>query len=198
MAKVATLNAAHSVRGARERILQAAYELFSQHGIRAVGIDTIIAHSGVAKMSLYKHFRSKEDLVLAFLERRETLWVHEWLEAGMLTRDVTPEGRLVAIFDIFDGWFQEQTFEGCSFINVLLESVPNSPVHQAAAAQLAGIRKIIAAQATAARLADPEKFAQMWHFLMKGCIVSAGEGNRQAAQQAKEAGTILLANWPRV
>ena len=56
---------------ARERILEAAYELFSRHGIRAVGIDTIVESSGVARMTLYRHFASKDALVLAFLERRE-------------------------------------------------------------------------------------------------------------------------------
>jgi AcrR family transcriptional regulator len=183
--------------GARERILQAAYELFAQHGVRAVGIDTIIARSGVAKMSLYKHFKSKEELVLAFLQLREARWTHQWLEAGILAIETTPEGRLLAIFDVFDGWFQEPDFEGCSFINVLLESPPHSPTHQAAAAHLAEIRKIITTQAVQARLSDPERFAQTWHFLMKGCIVAANEGNRQAGRQAKEAGTLLLASWPR-
>ena len=193
-----TLNTMRAPAGARERILQAAYILFSQHGVRAVGIDTIIARSGVAKMSLYRHFKSKEELVLAFLQMREARWTHQWLEAEILEIDTTPEGRLLAIFDVFDGWFQEPDFEGCTFINVLLESAPHSPIHQAAALHLAEIRKIISGQATQARLAEPEKFAQMWHFLMKGCIVAANEGNRQAGQQAKEAGTILLANWPRI
>jgi AcrR family transcriptional regulator len=184
--------------GAKERILHAAYELFSQHGIGAVGIDTIIARSGVAKMSLYRHFRSKEELVLAFLNKREMLWTREWLETEMLATDPTPTGRLLAIFDIFDGWFQKADFEGCSFINVLLESAPNSSAHRSATEHLAKIRAIIAGQAREARLCDPEKFAQMWHFLMKGCIVSAHEGNHDAAKHAKEAGTILLEHWPRV
>lgn len=184
--------------GAKERILQAAYELFSQHGIGAVGIDTIIARSGVAKMSLYRHFKSKEELVLAFLKRREMLWTHEWLEAEMLAAVHTPTGRLLAIFDIFDRWFQKQDFEGCSFINVLLEAAPSSPIHQAAARHLAEIRTIILTQADGAGLAEPERFAQTWHFLMKGCIVAANEGNRNAAKQAKAAGAMLLEHWPRV
>jgi AcrR family transcriptional regulator len=183
--------------GARERILSAAYELFSQHGIGAVGIDTIIAKSGVAKMSLYRHFRSKEELVLAFLEQREARWTRQWLEKEILSSGNAPEDRLLAIFEVFDKWFQRPDFEGCSFINVLLESTPNSPIHRAATAHLAAIRVIISTQAQAAHLSDPEKFAQTWHFLMKGCIVSANEGNRDAATQAREAGAVLLNNWPR-
>jgi AcrR family transcriptional regulator len=189
---------AHAAIGAKERILEASYELFSQHGTRAVGIDTIIARSGVAKMSLYRHFRSKEELVLAFLQRREVLWTRQWLEATIMARQGTAEEKLLAIFDVFDKWFQAPTFEGCSFINVLLESTPDSPVHRAAAEQLAIIRGIIARLANEAGLADPEKFAYTWHFLMKGSIVTANEGNRAAAQQAKEAGAILLEHWPRV
>jgi len=198
VSKVAPIQTRQVSIGARERILNAAYELFSQHGIGAVGIDTIIAKSGVAKMSLYRHFKSKEELVLAFLQQREALWTHQWLEARILEAGTTPEERLLAIFELFDKWFQRPDFEGCSFINVLLESAPNSPIHRAATAHLASIRAIISRQARVARLSDPEKFAQMWHFLMKGCIVSANEGNRDAGKQAREAGAVLLSNWPRV
>jgi AcrR family transcriptional regulator len=191
------VEAAPAGRGARERILKAAYELFSQRGISAVGIDTIIAHSGVAKMTLYRHFHSKEELVLAFLRRREALWTHQWLETEMLARAETPAERLLAIFDVFDRWFQQADFEGCAFINVLLESVPNSAVRAAAAHHLAHIRGLIGEQARAAGLAELERFSHTWHFLMKGCIVSANEGNREAAQQARAAAAIILQNWPR-
>lgn len=184
--------------GAKERILTAAYELFSQHGIGAVGIDTIIAKAGVAKMSLYRHFKSKEELVLAFLAMRESLWTHEWLENEMLATSKIPTTRLLAIFDIFDRWFQEPDFEGCSFINVLLESEPNTPIHLAAATHLAHIRSIIKGQAIQAGLADPDRFAHTWHFLMKGSIVTANEGNRDAAKQAKEAAAMILQSWPRL
>ena len=72
--------------GARERILAAAYALFSQHGVAAVGIDAIIARSGTAKMSLYRHFGSKDELVLAFLRQREQEWTRNWLEAAVMAR----------------------------------------------------------------------------------------------------------------
>src|SRR5207245_8868855 len=98
--------------GARERVLSAAYDLFSRQGIRAVGIDTIIARAGVAKMSFYRHFPSRDELVLAFLQKREQLWTHEWLEAEVNRRAVTPRKRLLAIFDVFDEWFQREAFEG--------------------------------------------------------------------------------------
>ena len=75
---------------ARERIDRTAYELFSRHGIRAVGVDTISARSGVAKMTLYKHYPSKKDLALAFLRRREELWTRSWLQQEVERRAHTP------------------------------------------------------------------------------------------------------------
>ena len=75
---------------ARERILGAAYELFSQRGIQAVGIDAIIERSGVARQTLYRHFGSKQELVLAFLERREELWTSGWLQAEVERRAANP------------------------------------------------------------------------------------------------------------
>src|SRR5262245_66204553 len=107
-------------------------------------------------MTLYRHFESKEKLVLAFLERREALWTRQWLEAEIMTRGKSPTARLLAIFDVFDGWFQEPDFEGCSFINVLLEASPNGPIHQAAAAHLAKIRASLLYQALYTWVAQPE------------------------------------------
>src|SRR5919106_6239860 len=88
-------------KSARERILETAYRLFSRHGVRAVGVDRIVASSGVAKMSLYRHFRSKEELVLAFLQEREQRWTRDWLHAEASRRGETGADRMLAIFDVF-------------------------------------------------------------------------------------------------
>ena len=80
-------------RNARERILAAAYDLFAHRGIQAVGIDAIIERSGVARQTLYRHFASKQDLVLAFLERREELWTKDWLQSEVERRSADPEKR---------------------------------------------------------------------------------------------------------
>jgi AcrR family transcriptional regulator len=178
-------------------LLDAAYDLFARNGVGKVGIDTILDKSGCAKASLYDNFDSKVDLAIAFLDRRETVWTRGWLETEIKRRASTPDGRLLAIFDVFDGWFRKKTFEGCSFINVLLESDIESPVRRAAAVHLARIRAIICGLAKEARLRHPEKFAQAWHMLMKGSIVSAGEGNKNAAHDAKRAARLVLDGWPR-
>jgi AcrR family transcriptional regulator len=178
---------------ARQRILDTAYTLFSRRGIRGVGIDEVIARAGVAKATLYKHFPSKDDLVLAFLERREQLWTREWVEAEARRRGVTPDGRLLAIFDLFDEWFRREDFEACSFINVLLEmNDRDHPLGRASAIHLENIRSIVRALGEEASLRDPAGFAHSWGILMKGSIVAAAEGDVEAAQRAKGMARLLL------
>jgi len=179
----------------RERLIDAAYDLFSTSGVNRVGIDTVLAKSGCAKASLYSNFNSKVDLAIAFLDRREAVWTREWLESEIKRRATNPKARLLAIFDVFDGWFHKKSFEGCSFINVLLESKTDSPIHKAAAVHLAKIRAIVRGLAEEANLQEPKKFAQVWHMLMKGSIISAGEGNREAAREAKYAAQLVLKGW---
>ena len=179
----------------RDRILAAAYELFSRHGIRAVGIDAIIHHSGVAKMTLYRHFPSKEDLVLAFLDQRWSLWTGGWLTNELERRATTARDRLLAIFDVFDDWFRTPGFEGCAFINVMLETTDaDSPVRRATVGYLKQTREYVEGLARAAGVADPVGFAAQWHMLMKGSIVTACEGDVDAAKRARALGTLLLAS----
>lgn len=179
--------------GARDRILASAYELFSHRGVRGVGVDEVIKRAQVAKATLYRHFASKDDLVLAFLQRREQLWTKQWVEAETRRRADTPEGQLLAIFDLFDEWFRREDFEGCSFINVLLEmNDRRTPIGAASAGHLANIRSIIRRLAVEAGLRDPDQFAHSWHILMKGSIVQAAEGDREAAKRAQALGRLLI------
>ena len=178
---------------ARERILASAYALFSRRGIRAVGIDEVIADASVAKATLYRHFASKDELVLAFMQRREQLWTREWVEAEARNRGETAEEQLLAIFDLFDEWFRRDDFEGCSFINVLLElNGEDGEVRTASADHLASIREILRTLAEEGGFREPEAFAHSWHILMKGSIVAAGEGDRDAARRAKAMGRLLI------
>jgi AcrR family transcriptional regulator len=177
----------------RERLVVAAYELFARNGVQAVGVDAIIERSGVARQTLYRHFGSKQELVLAFLERREELWTYGWLAAEVRRRERDPSRRLLAIFDVFDEWFRRPDFEGCSFINVMLEHpAADHPLHVAAAGYLARIRAYLEELAGDAGVADPASLAREWHILMKGSIVAAGEGDVDAARRAKRIGRVLL------
>jgi len=181
-------------RSGRDRILDAAYGLFSRAGVRAIGVDTITAEADVAKMTLYRNFASKNDLALAFLAQREERWTRGWVQAEALSRAATPAGQLLAIFEIFSEWFAREDFEGCAFITSLLEfEDPAEPVRGACVTHLANIRAFIGELATAARVEDPERFAAQWHILMKGSIVAAHEGDADAAMKARELGLLLLA-----
>jgi AcrR family transcriptional regulator len=180
-------------RGARERILSAAYDLFSRHGVQHVGIEAIIARSGVARMTLYRHFASKDALVVAFLHERKKVWTDAWLRAEVDARTESPRERLLAVFDVFDAWFQKDDFEGCAFINVLLESAwNNESLREESARHLAKVREFLENLAADAGIGDADAFARKWHILMKGCIVAAVEGDRQAARRAREIGAALL------
>lgn len=176
----------------RERILNAAYELFSQRGIRDVGVEEIMARSGVAKATLYRHFPSKDALVLAFLARREQRWTLGMVEAGARDRGRTPEERLLALFDVFDEWFHRDDFDGCSFVNVLLEMRWGHPLGQASIQYLENIRAIVRSMAEEAGLRDTDSFARSWHILMKGSIISAAEGDADAARRAQAMARTLI------
>jgi AcrR family transcriptional regulator len=182
-----------SEESARDRILGTAYELFSHRGIHDVGIDELVERAGVAKATLYKHFPSKDELVLAFLEQREQIWTYGWVEREARRRGGTPEEQLLAIFDLFDEWFHRDDFEGCSFVNVLLEFGDlDHPVGRASADYLENIRSVIRSLALAAGLRDADGFALSWHILMKGSIVQAAEGDRDAARRAQALGSLLI------
>jgi AcrR family transcriptional regulator len=180
---------------ARERLVRAAYELFTKKGIAQVGVDAIVARSGCAKASLYANFKSKDDLAIAYLELREKLWTRDWLEAEIRRRTSEPKAQLLAIFEIFDEWFRRRDFEGCAFINALLEARAGGAVRDAAAANLATVRSIVAEIAKTAGLSEPKNLARVWHILMNGAIISACEDDRHAAVGAQWMARLVLKNW---
>jgi AcrR family transcriptional regulator len=182
--------------GGRERISRAAYELFSRDGTRAVGVDAVIARAGAAKMTLYRNFASKDDLILDFLVRRERVWTREWLQAEVKHRGRTPAQQLLAIFDVFGEWFAGPDFDGCSFLTTMVETPDTaSPVYRAAVEHLANIRTFLRELAAAAGIDDTDAFARKWHILMKGSIMAAHEGDAGAAGRAREVGELVLASY---
>src|SRR5690348_13687159 len=153
----------------RERVLTAAYDLVSRRGIRAVGTAEVIARAAVARATPYRHFATKNDLVLAVLELREELWTRGLIDEQSRHRGNTPEQQLLAILDVLHDWFQlSGRYEGCSFINVLLEVGPDHPAGQACITPIEHVRDIVRRRAVAAGLTDVEEFASSWHILMKG------------------------------
>ena len=177
----------------RERISRAAYDLFSRAGVRAVGVDAVIARTGTAKMTLYRNFSSKDDLIIEFLRRREQLWTQDWLRTESTRRGHTPREQLLAMFDVFSEWFGGPDFEGCSFLTTMIEvNDREHPVHQAAVGHRANGRSYIEMLAVEAGSSDIDSFARQWHILMKGAIMAAHEGDTAAAARARELGELLL------
>ena len=183
-------DAAISPAGSVEKILAVAYDLFSRRGVRDVGVNELIEKSGVAKATFYRHFPSKDSLVLAFLEQRDKEWTIKAIVSEARRRGSTPEEQLLAIFDVFGDWFLREDFEACSFINVLLEMGPAHPLGQASIDYLAKIRGHVQVLAEEAGLVRPEEFARSWHILMKGSIISATEGDMKANKRAQQ-----MAGW---
>lgn len=176
---------------ARERILTTATELFYKHGIHRVGIDLVIAESGVAKMSLYRQFGSKEELVLAFLDRINTEWF-TWLKGRVSPKRVAQ--RPLAVFDALGEWFVTPTFRGCPFVSTSAEfRDPNDPVHQAAWKFKKGLRDYFQALLREAGRADHASLADSFLLLADGAIIRAAmEGKPDSAKVARRAAGALL------
>jgi AcrR family transcriptional regulator len=179
---------------ARERILLTAYDLFARHGIRAVGVDRIVAESGVAKTTLYRHYASKDELVVAVLALREDLWSRDWLQHEVEQRGGPARARLLAIFDVFGEWFRTDDYEGCLFMRTLLELGDRAaPPAAASVDALARIRAWLVGLAAEAGVRDPARFAGQWQLLMLGSLVVAATGDSEAAAAASQVASLLLA-----
>ena len=181
----------------RERLIQAGYELLSHRGTGATGVDLIAGRANCAKATLYNIFGSKTSLTLAVLQRREDLWTHGWLAAGIKARSSRPDDQLLAVFDMFHDWFQRDDFEGCIFMKLQLESSTEAEIRDAALNHLANVRLLIVDIAEKAALSDSHDFADAWIVIMRGAIITACEGNRDAARVARRIAEPVLAAWPK-
>lgn len=178
---------------ARERIIRTAYELFTQNGLAAVGVDRIVAEAGVAKTTLYRHFRSKDDLIAEVLERHHQLWLRDWLETETRKRGASPADRLVAVFETVNEWFGENNFQGCLLINSLLEAHDRSSVvRDAANRAIDDVYVFLERLAIEANAREPKRLAQQLHLLLRGTIVAATQGRPAAVQEARLLGRQLV------
>ena len=159
-------------RPARERLLDTAAELFYREGFRSVGIDTIIASSGVAKMTLYRNFASKDDLVCAFLERAsDHYWT--WWDGVVARYPGDPVGQILGLFRAVSHWMDRPGFRGCPFINMSVEYRDEAHAGLALVAeQRAEVRRRFAALADAAGVADPDQVAARLQFLLCGAYAT--------------------------
>jgi AcrR family transcriptional regulator len=177
----------------REQLLETAWRLFYRDGFHATGIDRILAEADVAKMTLYKHFHSKEELILAVLEKRGSE-MHESLVRFIEAKKRTPEQRLLAVFDWLIDWVKGKEFRGCGFQKALAEyQEAQDPIHQAALAHKLAFTEDIRRLALAAGLTRPKDLPDQLSLLVEGALVKAHAMEDSApASQAREAAWELI------
>ncbi|GAB2991791.1 TetR/AcrR family transcriptional regulator [Streptomyces pseudoechinosporeus] len=176
---------------ARDRILDTACELFYAHGIHAVGVDRLIAESGVAKATLYKQFPSKDDVVAAYLRRMDDRWRRQLRSAALAAGD-DPREQLFGLFVALEHAAREGTL-GCAFINAAAEYAPGSTAHAITAEHKRAVRDWVRDLAAAADASDPETLAFQLTVLIDGTLAATRvEHADAAAEAAKRAARGLL------
>jgi len=156
---------------AREKILATAFRLFYAQGLRAAGIDTIIAESGVAKATFYKYFPAKDDLILAYLEKVDGVWTGQ-LQAAAEAAGPDPAVQLVGLFDALASACRRDGYRGCAFINAAAESASGTRVHERTVTHKEHIRAWIRDLAVKAGAPDPDQLARSLTLVLDGGLAS--------------------------
>ncbi|MCG8547125.1 MAG: TetR/AcrR family transcriptional regulator [Alphaproteobacteria bacterium] len=178
----------------REHLIDTAIRLFAAHGYHATGIDTILKEAGVSKKTLYRHFRSKEELILSALRKYDGQFRNGFMREVEAAAD-TPFDRLLAVFDVAQDWFQQNAFYGCMFINAVGEyAAPDTPIRQACKDFKKMMRGYIAGLCRELAVQNPEALADEIAMLLEGAIVTAqvSQSRVHAAQVAKAAAKTLI------
>jgi len=180
------------VSQARERILETAFRLFYARGIRAVGVDTIIAESGVAKATFYKHFPAKDDLVVAYLDRVDEVWSGQLHRAAEAAGD-DPADQMVGLFDALSTACRRDGYRGCAFINAAAEAVPGTPVHDRTVTHKKQVLDWVRDLASAAGAEDPSGLARALTLLLDGGLASGAlDASPDAPSAAKDSARLLV------
>ena len=177
----------------REQLVETALELFCQGGFHATGIDRILAESGVAKMTLYNHFKSKDELILAALRLRDERFRNSFMQK-VERKTSDPVQRLLAIFDVLGEWCSSKGFTGCTFINASAEfSGHDDPIHQAAAEHKRLLLNFIRQLTEAAGVDKPGVLAEQLNILMDGAVVTVQvTGECKITRRARSAAEVLI------
>ncbi|GJM20051.1 MAG: TetR family transcriptional regulator [Phycisphaeraceae bacterium] len=177
----------------RDQLLEAALELFEAGGFHATGIDAIVARAGVAKMTLYKHFASKDELIVAALDRQSERAM-ACITKTIRERTPDPVERLLAVFDAGEEQCAKQGWRGCTFQRASGEfGEPENPVHIAASRHLARFREFLAELAADAGAKDPACLSHQLLVLYTGAIaVAQVSGDPEPVCAAKKTVRVLL------
>jgi AcrR family transcriptional regulator len=199
--ELASGGGAHTVRmtfmgaaGARQRIIDAASELFYQNGIRATGIATIISHAGVARATFFHHFPAKDDLVIAWLQQPASRWFDR-IRAELDATTESPASRLLTFFDLLGEWFAQDDFRGCAFQNAAAETPEaDHALRQATHDYTLEIQHYLRRIANDAGLSNPARTAEELHLLAQGAIATAvATRSPEPARVARAAARRILA-----
>ena len=178
----------------REHLINTAIDLFCEHGYHATGIDRIIDKAGVSKKTLYTHFRSKEELIIAALRQHDGLFRNNFMrKVDQLAK--TPQKKLLAIFDVAESWFSQKKFFGCMFINVIGEySEKDSPIRDICMQFKRLMRNYIRDLCVQAGAEEPDILADRLALLFEGAVVTAQVSQvQEAAKTAKGIARPLIA-----
>ena len=180
----------------RKRLLDATERLIYAGGICATGMDAIVKESGVARKTIYRYFRTKDDLVAAALGARDLRWMKWFVDTS--SRAETPAGRLLATFDALEQWFFTPDFRGCAFINAAGEiGDAGGPIRAVAKEHKVKLRDYLRELAAEHGAADPDQLASEFLILIDGAItVALVMGNKNAAREAQQLARKLLQAQP--
>ena len=177
---------------ARERILDTAFGLFYARGVRAVGVDLIIAESGVAKATFYKHFPSKDDLVVAYLDKVDGVWSEQLRDAAE-DAGSDPAAQLVGMFDALSNACRRDGYRGCAFLNAAAEFQPGTAVHDRTVAHKTAVLSWVRSLAEQAGARDPAALARSLTLLLDGGLASGSlDADPEAPAVAKASARALL------
>ena len=177
----------------RQELIDTAIRLFSEHGFHATGIDRIAEEANVSKKTMYHHFRSKEELILAALKHHDGLFRNFFMKSVNGT-STSPYERLLGIFDVADAWFSDKQFYGCMFINAIGEySNRETAILEACKSFKTQMKAFVEELVAAAGIPNPAGLAESLSLLLEGAIVTAQvSGQAESSQTAKQAARVLI------
>ncbi|WP_428407650.1 TetR/AcrR family transcriptional regulator [Hyphococcus sp.] len=168
----------------RDELVQKALKAFYRGGFHAMGMDALAKETGVSKTAMYKHFRTKEDLILAVLRLRDEQF-RNWLIRRVEALADDPRGRLLAVFDALGEWFAEPEYRSCMFIKASSEYQDRAhPIHGAAAEHKRLLLAYFEKLARSAGAKEPEELARRILLIKEGAIVMAHLGDREAVAKS--------------
>lgn len=177
----------------REHLIEVATELFNRFGYHAAGIDRVIAQAGIAKTTLYRHFGSKDELIVAVLRRVDERF-RDAMRQAVDTSARKPRQKLLATFDYLEGWFKDASFYGCPFMSAAGEYGERlSPVFQEAVLHKRLMIAYFEELVRAAKLNDPRRLAEEINLLHEGATAVAHiTGEPSVAGKAKAVAARLI------